>query len=80
MKVGIADGKQSYKVLGTANVPIQIVSRKGLFQHGLLQKQARPGLNPYIETLSGKRVRLMFIIQIRSDDNFRVADYPGAIS
>lgn len=37
----------------------------------LLQKQARPGLNPYIETLSGKRVCLIFVIQIRSDDNFR---------
>jgi hypothetical protein len=43
----------------------------------LLQKHARPGLNPYIETLSGKRVGLMLIIQIRSDDNFRVADNPG---
>lgn len=42
----------------------------------LLQKHARPGLNPYIETLSGKRVGLMLIIQIRSDDNFRVADNP----
>src|SRR5271156_2755112 len=43
----------------------------------LLQKHARPGLNPYIETLSGKRIGLMLIIQIRSDDNFRVGDNPG---
>lgn len=46
----------------------------------LLQKHARPGLNSYIETLSGKRVCLMFIIQIRSDDNFRVANITGNYS
>jgi len=43
-------------------------------------EQARPGLNPSIETLSEKRVCLMFIIQIRSDDNFRVADHPGIVA
>src|SRR5258708_30051020 len=69
--------EHGYRYLGIVAGNEEPVCQFKLFHQGvhlLLQKQARPGLNPYIETLSGKRVCLMFIIQIRSDDNFRVAD------